>query len=271
MPSQADKASGFAQLHRPGEPLLMPNPWDAGSAKVLASLGFQALATTSSGCAATLGKLDGDIGREQALEHSAQIVAATELPVSADLENCFASDAAGVAQTVHLAIEAGLAGCSIEDYTGVEDAPIYELEEAVERVTAAAQAAHGSSRLVLTARCENLLHGRQDLDETIARLQAYEQAGADVLFAPGLSAPQDIRRVVESVGRPLNVLVRAGVPAVGELAALGVARVSVGGGFAFAGLGSLVQAASELRDAGTCGYYERAAIGVKAARQAFDG
>ena len=184
MPTQADKASRFAELHRPGQPLVMPNPWDAGSAKVLASLGFQALATTSSGSAATLGKLDGTISREQALEHSAQIVAATELPVSADLENCFASDAAGVAQTVRLAIEAGLTGCSIEDYTGVKDAPIYELGEAVERVTAAAEAAHGSERLLLTARCENLLHGRHDLEDTIARLQAYEQAGADVLFAP---------------------------------------------------------------------------------------
>lgn len=271
MPSQADKASRFLELHRAGQPLLMPNPWDAGSAKVLASLGFQALATTSSGSAATLGKLDGKISRELALEHAAEVVAATELPVSADLENCFASDAAGVAETVRLALETGLAGCSIEDYSGDENAPIYELAHAVERVAAAAEAAHDGARLVLTARCENLLHGRPDLEDTIARLQAYERAGADVLFAPGLTEAGDIRRVVASLERPLNVLMRPGVPAVGELAALGVARVSVGGGFAFAALGALVQAGQELRDSGTCGYWEQAAIGVKAARGAFDG
>lgn len=272
MPSQSEKASRFEALHRPGEPLLMPNPWDAGSAKLLTSLGFQALATTSSGSAATLGRLDGAIGREAALENAARIVGATDLPVSADLENCFAADAAGVAETIRLAREAGLAGCSIEDYSGEEDAPIYELAEAVERVTAAAEAAHEPSgtRLVLTARCENLLHGRPDLEETIARLQAYAQAGADALFAPGLTDSEDIRRVVESVERPVNVLLRPGVPTVNELAVLGVARVSVGGGFAFAALGALVQAAQELQEAGTSeGYWRQAAVGVKVARAAF--
>lgn len=273
MPSQAEKASRFMELHRAGEPLLMPNPWDAGSAKVLASLGFQALATTSSGSAATLGRLDGANGREAALGNAAQIVAAVELPVSADLENCFAPDAAGVSETVRLAREAGLAGCSIEDYAPDRDV-VYERAEAVERVAAAAEAAHeagtGGARLVLTARCENFLHERPDLEDTIARLQAYAQAGADVLFAPGLTEAAQIGRVVESVERPVSVLVRPGVPAVGELAKLGVARVSVGGGFAFAALGALVQAAQELREAGTSeGYWRQGAIGVKAAREAF--
>jgi 2-methylisocitrate lyase-like PEP mutase family enzyme len=270
MAQQGEKATRFLELHRPGQPLLLPNPWDAGSAKLLGSLGFQALATTSSGSAATLGRLDGTIGREQALALAASIVQASELPVSADLENGFAPDAAGVGETIALAREAGLAGCSIEDYSGDDSAPIYALDEAAERVAAAARAAHGgSSSLVLTARVENYLHGRPDLEDTIARLQAYEQAGADVLYAPGLTELADIRRVVESVGLPVNVLARPGVPPVGELASAGVARVSVGGAFAFAALGAVVAAATELRDAGTYGYLEQATVGSKAAREAF--
>ncbi|HEX3909841.1 MAG TPA: isocitrate lyase/phosphoenolpyruvate mutase family protein [Solirubrobacteraceae bacterium] len=270
MPAQAEKARRFLELHRGERPLLLPNPWDAGSARLLASLGFQALATTSSGSAATLGMLDGAIGREGSLEHAATIVQASELPVSADLENGFAPDAAGVGETIELAREAGLAGCSIEDYSGEESAPIYELGEAVERVAAAAEAAHrGPAPLVLTARAENYLHGRPDLEDTIARLQGYEQAGADVLYAPGLVELADIRLVVESVGLPVNVLAWPGVPSVSELAAVGVARVSIGGAFAFAALGALVEAAVELRDEGTYGYWERAKAGSKAARAAF--
>lgn len=270
MAGQGEKARRFLELHREQRPLLLPNPWDRGSARVLQSLGFDALATTSSGSAATLGELDGAIGRERALAHAEAIVEATELPVSADLENGFAEDAADVAATVRAAIEVGLAGCSIEDYSGRPDAPIYELAEAVERVAAAAEAAHGSGgQLVLTARAENHVHGRSDLDDTIARLQAYEQAGADVLYAPGLTQLADIARVVESVGSPVNVLARPGVPAVSELASAGVARVSVGGGFAFAALGALVQAGEELRDHGTYGFWEQAKLGARAAQEAF--
>jgi 2-methylisocitrate lyase-like PEP mutase family enzyme len=248
----------------------MPNPWDAGSAKVLASLGFLALATTSSGSAATLGRLDGSLTRDEALAHAAAIVAATELPVSADLENGFGADAAGVAETVRLAVSVGLSGCSVEDSTGRPDTPIFELGDATERVAAAAEAAHaGAVHLVLTARAENYLHGRRDIADTIGRLQAFEAAGADVLYAPGLRDLGDIRTVVESVGVPVNVLAVSGAPTVAELASLGVGRISIGGAFAFTALGALVEAAQELIDHGTFGYFDRAAVGSRAARAAF--
>jgi 2-methylisocitrate lyase-like PEP mutase family enzyme len=269
MSEQAEHARRFMELHHDERLLLLPNPWDRGSAKLLASLGFDALATTSSGAAATLGKLDGALTREQSLANAAAIVEAAGVPVSADLENGFAADAAGVGETVKLALHAGLAGCSIEDYAGERDA-IYELAEASERVAAAAEAAHGGSeRLVLTARAENHIHGRDDLDDTITRLQAYEAAGADVLYAPGLTDLQEIRRVVEAVGLPVNVLARPGGPSVAELGSVGVRRVSVGGAFAFAALGAVVEAARELREAGTYGFWERAKVGGKAAREAF--
>ncbi|HEX5194288.1 MAG TPA: isocitrate lyase/phosphoenolpyruvate mutase family protein [Solirubrobacteraceae bacterium] len=268
--SQAQLTERFAALHRPGQPLLLPNPWDAGSARLLAWLGFEALATTSSGAAATFGLRDGEMGAERALANAAAIVEATPLPVSADLEDGFADGAEGVARTARGAIAAGLAGFSIEDYTGDDAAPIYDVDRAAERVRAAAEAAHaGPARLVVTGRCENHLHGRDDLADTIARLQAYQEAGADVLYAPGLSDADQIRSVVESVDRPVSVLARAGVPPVPELAALGVARVSVGGAFAFAALDMLVEAARELRDQGTYGYAARAAPGAKAAAEAF--
>jgi 2-methylisocitrate lyase-like PEP mutase family enzyme len=269
MTSQSEKAARFLDLHRKGSPLLLPNPWDQGSARVLAALGFQALATTSSGFAATLGRLDGSVSRDEALAHAAAVVAATELPVSADLESCFADDAAGVARTVTLAVEAGLAGCSLEDATGDEDEPIYDIGVAAERVAAAAEAAHaGPVRLVLTARAENYLHRRLDLADTITRLQAYQAAGADVLYAPGLKSLADIRRVVEEVDRPVNVLAVAGAPPVGELAEAGVSRVSVGGAFAFAALGALADAATELRDQGTYGYLAGSAAGRQAIQRA---
>jgi 2-methylisocitrate lyase-like PEP mutase family enzyme len=263
-------AERFLELHRGDTPLLMPNAWDRGSAVLLGSLGFQALATTSSGHAATLGRLDGSVTRDEALAHAAELAAATELPLSADLENGFAGEPAGVAQTVRLAIEAGLAGCSVEDFGGDVEEPIYETGLAAERVAAAAEAAHsGPGRLVLTARAENHIHGRDDLDDTIARLQAYQEAGADVLYAPGLKSLDDIRRLVESVDRPVNVLALAGAPTVAELASVGVTRISVGGAFAFAALGATAEAARELQEEGTYGFWETAREGARAARSAF--
>jgi len=265
-----DPAARFLALHRPGQPLLLPNPWDIGSARVLASLGFAALATTSSGFAATLGLPDGSVTRDQAIAHGGIIVASTPLPVSADLENGFADDPDGVAATVTAAIAAGLAGCSIEDFSGRADEPIYDISLATERIAAAAQAAHaGPQRLVLTGRAENYLHGREDLADTITRLQRYAEAGADVLYAPGLSRASDIRDVVTSVDRPVNVLARAGAPSVAELAELGVARVSVGGAFAFAAIGALTEAARELQTAGTYGYLSNSSIGRDIVAAAF--
>ncbi len=270
MTGQAEKAARFLELHRPGEPLLMPNAWDAGSAKVLASLDFQAIATTSSGFAATLGRIDYHVTREEALEHSATLAAAAGVPVSADLENAYAAAPDGVAETVRLAIETGLAGCSVEDFTGRNDEPIYDLALATERVKAAAQAAHsGPVHFVLTARAENYLHGRRDLGDTVTRLQAYAEAGADVLFAPGLRSVDDIRELISSVERPVSVLMSPGGPTVGELGQLGAARISVGGALAFNALGALVEAASELRDQGTYGFAERVKLGAGTAREAF--
>jgi 2-methylisocitrate lyase-like PEP mutase family enzyme len=266
-----DRAARFLQLHAGAQPLLIPNPWDAGSARLLVSLGFDALATTSAGFAATLGRLDGGVTRDEAIAHSAAIVAAVpETPVSADLENGFADDPAGVAETVRLAIEAGLAGCSVEDFAGRADDPIYAAGLAAERVAAAAETAHaGPVHIVLTARAENLIRGHNDVADTIARLQAYQEAGADVLYAPGLQSLDDIRAVVSSVDRPVNVLALPNAPTIAELAAVGVKRVSVGGAFTFAALGAVVEAARELRENGTYGFWKGAGAGSKAARAAF--
>jgi 2-methylisocitrate lyase-like PEP mutase family enzyme len=266
----AERAILFHDLHQPGTPLLMPNPWDAGSAKVLASLGFAALATTSSGFAATLGRLDGNVTLEEALAHAAVIAAAVDVPVSADFENAFADDPATVAANIARAAGTGLAGVSIEDFTGRADDPIYAAGLAAERVAAAAQAAHrGPVRLVLTARAENYLHGRRDLADTIARLQAYQAAGADVLYAPGLTAADDIAAVVAAVDRPVNVLAMAATPPVATLAELGVARISVGGAFAWVAVDALAAAGRELLEAGTYGYAARSAAGRQAAGPAF--
>lgn len=268
-----DDAERFLALHQGPSPLLMPNPWDAGAAKLLASVGFEALATTSSGMAATLGRLDGGVSREEALAAAASIVDAVDVPVSADLENGFDHEPAGVAETVRLAIEAGLAGCSVEDFTGRSaeaGSDIYDLGLARERIAAAAEAAHaGPDRLVLTARAENHIHGRQDLADTIARLQAYQEAGADVLYAPGLIDLDDIRQVVTSVDRPVNVLVLADGPTVAQLAEIGVRRISVGGWFAWVALGAVVEAARELREQGTYSFTGPAALGRDTARAAF--
>jgi 2-methylisocitrate lyase-like PEP mutase family enzyme len=272
MVTQIQQAERFLALHRQPQPLLLPNPWDVGTAKLLAWLGFSALATTSSGFASTVGRLDGGVTRDEALAHAAAIVEATDLPVSADLEKGFADSPAGVAETIELAAGAGLAGCSVEDFTGREDDPIYQVPLAADRIAAAAEvAASGPIRLVLTARAENYLHGRPDLADTIARLQAYQEAGADVLYAPGLTDLADIRQVVASVDRPVNVLALPGGPSVPELAAAGVHRVSVGGAFAFAALGALVEAATELRERGTYGYGDLSAVGRAAVREAFAG
>jgi 2-methylisocitrate lyase-like PEP mutase family enzyme len=272
MTDRGEQARRFLALHQRETPLLLPNAWDAGSAKLLESLGFEALATTSSGHAATLGRLDGGVSRDEALEHAATLVSATQLPVSADLENAFAHEPEGVAETISLAIDAGLAGCSVEDFTGDPNDPIYELSVARDRVAAAVQAAHsGPVALVLTARAENYLHGRPELEDTIERLLAYQEAGADVLYAPGLSTAEEIHRVIDAVDRPVNVLARPGLPPVSALGVIGVSRVSVGGAFAFNALGALIESAQELRDHGTYGFSKRAGTGVRGVRAAFAG
>ena len=269
MISPSDRVTTFRALHVPGRPLLMPNPWDEGTAKLLASLGFAALATTSSGHAATLGLLDGSVDRSATLAHATSIVAAVDVPVSADLENGFGPDPDAVFATVTDALSVGLAGCSIEDFTGDADRAIYSMSSAVERVAAAAQAARSGSELVLTARAENFIRGNPDLADTIARLQAYQDAGADVLYAPGLIDIDDIRRVVASVDRPVNVLVRPGVATVTELAHVGVARISVGGAFSQVALAALGRAGRELLDQGTYGFMDLAAEGRDQATAAF--
>lgn len=270
MTTQAELARHFLHLHQPGEPLLMPNAWDVGSAVLLASLGFEALATTSGGFAASKGRLDGAMDRDEVLAHAAELAAATSLPLSADLENCFAAEPEGVARTVAHAIDAGVAGCSVEDFTGHADDPIYDIGLATARVEAAAEAAHdGPVRIVLTARAENYIHGRPNLADTIARLQAYQAAGADVLFAPRLHDPDELAQLMAAVDLPVSVLALPGAPNVAELAVFGVSRISVGGAFAVAAYGALVTAATELRDQGTYGYWEQRATGSRAVRAAF--
>lgn len=253
-----DRRDRFRALHRDGL-FLMPNAWDLGSARLLASLGFSALATTSSGHAASLGRPDYGVSRDELLAHVAVLTAATDLPLSVDAERCFADDPSGVADTVARIAQAGAAGCSIEDYDPRRKA-IDAIEVAVERVAAAAEAArkHG---MVLTARAENHLHGIDDLDDTITRLCAYRDAGAAVLYAPGLVDHAAIGRLVERVQAPVNVLALRRGPSVPELATLGVRRVSTGGGLARAAYGSLLAAARELQTAGTFTYLDAAIPG----------
>lgn len=261
---QYRRAVAFARLHEGDRAFVVANAWDAGSARLLWQLGFQALATTSAGLALSLGRPDGAnlVGRDEALENARSIVAATPLPVSGDLESCYAGSAEGVARTIRLAAEAGLVGASIEDATGDPDHPIRPMAEATERVAAAVVAARELPfPFTLTARAENFLYGRADLKDTIARLQAYEEAGADVLYAPALPDLDAVRAVHAAVGRPLNVLAGAGAGAtasVDELSACGVGRISVGSAFARAALGGFVGAALEVRDHGTFGFAERA-------------
>ncbi|MBW2315448.1 MAG: isocitrate lyase/phosphoenolpyruvate mutase family protein [Deltaproteobacteria bacterium] len=255
-----DPARRFLDLHRVGDPLLLANPWDAGFAKLLAAAGFQALATTSSGHAGSLGRRDGGVTCEEALAHAASIVQATEVPVNADLENGFASDAEGVAETARQALATGVAGFSIEDATGRKDDPIFARDVATARIEAAAAASAG---LVLTARAENYVYGIQDLGDTIARLQAFQEAGADVLYAPGVVEPGEIRTLIESVDRPVNVLMLSGGLSVAELGRVGAARISVGGAFHGVAFAAVDAAARELLEQGTAGYLERARAGVK--------
>jgi 2-methylisocitrate lyase-like PEP mutase family enzyme len=255
--TQADKHRRFRALHeRPGA-FVMPNPWDAGTARILTALGFEALATTSAGFAFAIGRRDSaaSLTRDEVLRNARAIVEATGLPVSADLEDGFGAAPQTCAETIRLAAEIGLVGGSIEDATGDPDQPIYTFEHAVERVAAAGEQARRHP-FVLTARAENFLHGRLDLDDTLRRLQAFEAAGADVLYAPGLPSLEAIRTVCASVSRPVNVVMGLSGPAysVAELAGAGVKRVSVGGSFARAALGALVRAAREVKERGTFTY-----------------
>ncbi|HXX21187.1 MAG TPA: isocitrate lyase/phosphoenolpyruvate mutase family protein [Candidatus Acidoferrum sp.] len=273
--AQSEKAKKFRALHNlpttPGAPIepaargtfIIPNPWDAGSARILAGLGFEALATTSAGFAFSLGRRDGGVTRDEVLAHCRSIVEATDLPVAADLENCFGDDPKIVAETIRLAAATGIVGGSVEDANGDDRDPIYDHSLAVERVAAAVEAARALPfPFTLTARAENFLHGRADLDDTIRRLQAYAEAGADVLFAPALPSLDAIRKVCAAVApRPVNVL--AGIKGlafpVAELAAAGVRRISLGGSLSRLAFGALIGAAREMREKGTFTFVDRAA------------
>lgn len=262
MVTQVEKGLVFRALHGRGNAFLIPNPWDAGSARLLAALGFEALATTSAGFALSIGKLDGAVGREAMMAHVAAMASATDLPVSADLENGFGDAPEVVAETIRMAAEAGAVGGSIEDASGNSGSPIYDAGFAVERIGAAVEAVKGLSfPFTLTARCENYLVGRNDLGDTIHRLQRYQEAGADVLYAPGLTRREDIAEVVRSVERPVNVL--AGIKGFSlnqaELSGIGVRRISLGGSMARAALGGLLRAAKEMRDRGTFAFTDEAA------------
>lgn len=265
MTDQREKYARFQRLHAMDEAFVIPNPWDAGSARLLASLGFEALATSSAGYAFAKGKRDSSatLSREELLTNAAEIVAATHLPVSADLEAGFGSAPEVCAETIRLACDAGLVGGSIEDATGDPIRPLYDFSQAVERIQAAAEAARGRPFL-LTARAENYLCGRPDLADTIRRLQAFSAAGADVLYAPGLPDLESIRTVCASVDKPVNVVMGLPGPtfSVAELAAVGVRRVSVGGSFARAAFGALLRAAQEVRTQGTFGYVQAAIPGA---------
>jgi 2-methylisocitrate lyase-like PEP mutase family enzyme len=254
MRSQAEKGAAFRELHQRDRAFVIPNPWDIGTARVLARLGFEALATTSAGFAFSIGRRDNTVGRERMIAHVRDIVAATDLPVSADLENGFGDDPETAAETIALGAAAGLVGGSIEDSNGRRDNPIYELERAAERVRAAADVAHSLPYpFTLTARAENYLFGRRDLNDTIKRLQAYQEAGADVLYAPGLATKEDIAAVVGSLDRPVNILMGlAGVSiSVAELSAIGVKRISVGSVLSRVAMSAFIRAAEEMRDNGT--------------------
>jgi 2-methylisocitrate lyase-like PEP mutase family enzyme len=261
MSTQAEKARIFRALHVRDSAFIIPNPWDAGTARLLASLGFEALATTSAGYAFSVGQCDGTIGRDDALAHSAAIVAATDLPVSADLESGFGDSAEAIAETFRRAAQAGLAGASIEDVPQHTAGSVYELELAVDRVRAAAEVTRSLPfPFTLTARAENYLVGRPDLKDTIRRLQAYQEAGADVLYAPGLTSKDDIAAVVRSVHRPVNVLMglQGAQLTLAELSALGVKRVSVGSALSRAALGAFLCAAREMKEHGTFSFAQQA-------------
>jgi len=252
----ADRRARFRALHAGEELFVMPNPWDVGSAKLLAECGFQALATTSAGYAWALGKLDQQVTRDELVEHVARVAEATSLPLNVDSERCSPDDPGGVAETVRLLAEAGAAGFSIEDWNPATGR-IDDLEVAAERVAIAAEAAHALAEpMVLTGRAENHLHGVDDLDDTIARLAAYREAGADAVYAPWLTGLDRIAAVVEAVGVPVNVLAVPGGPTIAELASVGVRRVSTGSLLAAFAYGALVTGANELLEQGTSQYTE---------------
>jgi len=261
MTAQGEKAARFAALHRGPGAFVMPNPWDAGSARLLAGLGFPALATSSGAAAAVLGRRDGKLTREEALTQAQAVVLATDLPVSADLEKGFGDAPAEVAETIRRAAEAGLVGGSIEDATGDADETLYDLGRATERVAAAARAARALPfPFTLTARAENFLRGKPDLADTIERLRAYERAGADVLFAPGLPDLAAVRAVCAAVTKPVSFM--AGIQGksftVADLAAAGVRRISLAGSLYRAAMAALLAAAREVQETGTFGYLDRA-------------
>jgi 2-methylisocitrate lyase-like PEP mutase family enzyme len=258
--TQSEKATRFRKLHEGPQAFLIPNPWDAGSARVLAALGFQALATSSGASAGILGKRDGGVTRGEALTHARAIVGATDLPVSADLEKGFGDAPEAAAETIRLAAEVGLVGGSIEDATGDAQRPLFDLGQATERVAAAVQAARGLGfPFTLTARTENFLRGNPSLDDTIKRLQAFEKAGADVLMAPGLPDLASVRAVCAAVGKPVNFM--AGIKGksftVAELAAAGVRRISLATSLYRVAMSALLEAAREVKDKGTFGYLDR--------------
>jgi 2-methylisocitrate lyase-like PEP mutase family enzyme len=261
MTTQVEKGRAFRALHEREGAFIIPNPWDVGSARLLAHLGFEALATTSAGYAFSVGQRDSTIGSEEMLAHAATIASATNLPVSADLENGYGDSPEEVAETVRLAVGAGLAGCSVEDATGRSDQPIYEMALAAERIKAAVEAVRGLPfTFTLTGRAENFLHGRADLKDTIARLQAYQEAGANVLYAPCITRKEDIAALVSSVDRPVNVLMgMQGVRlSLADLAALGVKRVSVGSALCRAAFGAFLRGAREMKEKGTFTFAEEA-------------
>jgi 2-methylisocitrate lyase-like PEP mutase family enzyme len=263
MQTLVDKGSFFRGLHSGDSAFIIPNPWDVGTARILVGLGFQALATTSAGFAFSVGRRDGEVDRDAMIAHVSAIANATDAPVSADLQNGFGDAPEDAARCIRMAGEAGAVGGSIEDATGREDEAIYNKEFAAERVRAAVEAARGLAfPFTLTARAENYLYGRLDLKDTIARLQAYQDAGADVLYAPGLRSREDIQEVVRSVDRPVNVL--AGLPGMDldlvGLSELGVKRVSVGGALSRVALGAFLSAAREMRSEGTFRFVD-AAVG----------
>lgn len=260
--TQADRGRAFRALHERDTAFIIPNPWDIGSMHVLAHIGFEALATTSMGYAFSIGKRDTAVGREAMLEHIASIANATALPVNADLENGYGDDPQTVAETIRLAAAAGVVGGSIEDATGRKDDPIYDRDFAVERIGAAVAAARALPfTFTLTARAENYLHGRPDLHDTIERLKAYEHAGADVLYAPGLRTKDDIAAVVKALGRPVNVLMglQGVLLSVAELSAIGARRISVGSALYRAAMGAFLRAAHEMRNQGSFGFAADAA------------
>jgi 2-methylisocitrate lyase-like PEP mutase family enzyme len=261
MMTQSDKGRLFRALHQQGKAFIIPNPWDAGTAKLLQLLGFQALATTSAGFAFSLGKPDGAVSREQTLAHASAIASATDLPVSADLEHGFGDSPNAVAETIVRAAKTGIVGGSIEDLSGRGDKTPYEIQHAAERIRAASEAA-GNLPFVftLTARAENYLVGRPDLKDTIKRLQAYQEAGADVLFAPGLTSKEDIAAVVSSVDRPVNVIMGLQGAQLGlaGLSSIGVKRISVGSALSRAALGAFLRAAEEMKERGTFDFAQEA-------------